>query len=62
MAVQEDHIADIRPEVTQMARGGWLAVSPKWAPLRIGVVAATKPLAAEAFQAALARWTEVLAR
>ena len=61
MAFRQEDIAEIRPIIMQRACGGWLAVSPKWSPLRIGALAGTKLEAAEAFRRALSRWAEVLA-
>jgi hypothetical protein len=46
--------------MTPRACGGWLAVSPRWSPVRIGVTAATEGEAREAFGRALMRWEEIL--
>jgi hypothetical protein len=61
MTFHEEDIAEIQPNITSRACGGWLAVSPKWSPLRIGVIAPTKLDAADAFRRALGYWAAVLA-
>lgn len=50
----------VRPEVSERACGGFLAVSPEEAPLRIGVEGDTAEDARAKFAFALARWTEIL--
>jgi hypothetical protein len=60
MAFRKEDVAQIRPDVARTAWGGWLAVSPKWSPVRIGVVAATQSKAADAFRHALGCWAEAL--
>lgn len=52
---------EIRPEMIRRVCGGWLAVSPKNARLRVGVTAATEDDARELFRQTIERWVEILA-
>lgn len=52
---------EISPRLIQRARGGWLAVTPDNARLRLGVTAPTENEAREEFSRAIERWTEILA-
>lgn len=51
----------IAPQIRSRACGGWIATSPPWSPVRIGVTAETEPDAAEAFRRALGFWAMALA-
>jgi hypothetical protein len=46
----------IDPRVIRRARGGFLALSPRNAPIRVGAVAATEEDAREAFGAIVQNW------
>ena len=46
----------IDPVVIRRVRGGFLAISPKKAPISIGVIAETESTARDAFQALITRW------
>ena len=50
----------IRPCLVERQCGGWLALSPPDAILRIGVVGDTEQEAREKFIAALMSWEEIL--
>lgn len=51
-------ILKIQPELLKRAIGGWLAVSPKKALLRIGVIGLTEEEARAKFSEALKKWAE----
>jgi hypothetical protein len=46
----------INPRVIKRVRGGFLALSPRNAPIRVGAVAATEEDAREAFGAIVLNW------
>jgi hypothetical protein len=48
------------PRITARACGGWLAVSPEDAPIRIGVTSHSEEGAKTKFEGAYKRWLEVL--
>ena len=50
----------LHPRIVRRVCGGWLAVSPPGASLKIGVTAATEAEAGEAFQIAVCRWRELV--
>ena len=52
---------DVTPELINRTCGGWLAVTPSDAPLRLGVTAQTESEAREKFACAVNRWMEILA-
>lgn len=47
---------EIEPELSERVCGGWLAVAPCEAALRIGVVAKTELEARERFRQSVERW------
>jgi hypothetical protein len=51
----------IGPDLIRRACGGWLAVSPEGAILRIGVTAATEAEARDLFHQTAERWRQLLA-
>jgi hypothetical protein len=51
----------IEPKILPRECGGWLAITPRWSPIRIGVTGATEAAARDRFRAALAKWAEALA-
>lgn len=53
-------LPEMEPRVMPRQCGGWLAVSPKWAPLRIGVTGATEREAREGFRYAVTAWSATL--
>ena len=53
---------DDAPDLIHRKCGGWLAVTPKWHELRIGVTADTKQTAILAYSAALSEWRDILAK
>lgn len=53
-------IANIRPITMARECGGWLAVTPPDAAIRIGVSAATENEARQALATALDRWAAIL--
>lgn len=53
--------SDIRPELIERERGGWLAVSGPGSELRIGTVGETADQAADRFDEALAEWARLAA-
>lgn len=55
MNIEQDRFA-IEPELSERVCGGWLAVTPSEAALRIGVVARTEMEARERFKQSVARW------
>lgn len=50
----------VEPQMIPRQCGGWLALSPPGARLRIGVTATTEEAARAGFRQALARWAESL--
>jgi hypothetical protein len=58
VAIQDGAL--IHPIISERACGGFLALSPQDAPVRIGVVGETAEEAQSNFAAAIARWTELL--
>jgi hypothetical protein len=50
----------ILPDLIRRTGGGWLAISPKWAPIAIGVTADTDSNAVEKFRSVYSRWEEIL--
>ncbi len=50
-----------RPRMVRRHCGGWLALSPEGAGLKIGVVAHTEEMARQKFEATLTEWRETLA-
>jgi len=61
MTQWKESLEKMTPEIRSRACGGWLATSPPWSPVRIGVIAATQTDAAEAFRRALGFWAKALA-
>lgn len=58
---RSEKIGGIQPLVLERAGGrGWLAVSPKNAPLRIGVEDGTRDGALRKFELAIERWRLLL--
>lgn len=55
-----NHVS-IRPELVPRQSGGWLAVSPRFATIMIGVTAASEDEARELFAATYAQWLGILA-
>jgi hypothetical protein len=60
MNAVSENIGDIQPNLTRRAGGGWLAVAPKGAFLRVGVTATTEEEAREKFRSTVHRWLEIL--
>jgi hypothetical protein len=56
---QEPHLVVGEPELVEREAGGWLAVSPHHATIRIGVTADTAAAALEQFQRAALRWQQL---
>jgi hypothetical protein len=56
----ESMFAQIAPDVSERLCGGWLAVSSRNAPLRIGVTANTEGEVRAAFNQALIAWEAIL--
>jgi hypothetical protein len=50
----------IAPEISKRRSGGWIAVSGRDAPLKIGVTANTEEDALAAFNQALIEWDAIL--
>ena len=50
----------MQPRILERFCGGWLAVSPTNATLRIGVTASSKEGALKAFSLAAKRWADIL--
>lgn len=57
---QAHEIPAHEPALIRRLSGGWLAVSPVDARLRIGVTAPTEEEARAAFRVELSRWFEIL--
>jgi hypothetical protein len=57
---QYDYLRHMTPELTARECGGWLAVAPKDAAIRIGVTGSTEKEARENFALSLDRWIENL--
>lgn len=57
---QLNKTGEIHPEVIRREVGGWLAVSPKWARLRVGVTAETEDDARALFSQTVKRWLEII--
>jgi hypothetical protein len=55
----ENYVA--RPRLVERRCGGWLAISPKNEPLKIGVTAETEEGAARLFSSTFRAWRESLA-
>jgi hypothetical protein len=55
-----ENAAEIRPDLIRRTSGGWLAVSPSTAKIRIGATAATENEAVEKFRFVYSRWIEIL--
>lgn len=49
-----------QPQLIERACGGWLALAPREAPVRIGVTADDEGAAREALTAALKEWDRLL--
>ena len=52
-------ILQICPELIKRAPGGWLAVSPDRAVIRIGVTGSTENEARDKFTQALQKWADI---
>jgi len=52
-------VKPVQAEIVQ-AQKGWLAVSPKSEPIKIGRIAATREAAEADYVVALMRWREIL--
>jgi hypothetical protein len=55
-----DYLRHMEPELIARECGGWLALAPKGAAIRIGVTGATEIEAREKFSLSLDRWIENL--
>lgn len=51
------HVSErIEPQVIERTCGGWLAISPRWCPVRIGAAGSTEEEARQKFAQLLERW------
>lgn len=58
---QDRICGEIRPQLTERACGGWLAVTPADAAVCLGVTGPTENKARENFSRSFDRWKEILA-
>ena len=54
--------AELEPDLVRRTCGGWLAVAPPTARVRIAVTGATYDEAVEKFRCTFGRWMEILDR
>jgi hypothetical protein len=55
-----EYLREVRPDLTSMQCGGWLATSPRGVAIRIGIVGVSETDAREKFRESLARWITIL--
>jgi hypothetical protein len=59
MNVTIENAAEIRPDLMRRTCGGWLAVAPSSAKIRIGATGTTEAEAIETFRFVYSRWIEL---
>lgn len=60
MKSNKNLLLQIQPDLIERECGGWLAVSPVNASIRIGVTGSTKDDAASRFALSIRKWVETL--
>lgn len=60
MDVAVENAAEIHPDLIRRTCGGWLAIAPSSAKIKVGVTAATESEAIEKFRFVYGRWVEIL--